>query len=116
MLLDRNIFSGNEAVVSKTVRRLIVVGIAKQVIMKRPRAAWLADKMPHLIRFSIPKTSHPAAGAIGLPFAFADPTVLVKRRGKLISPLTASIVEIVIACKFQTDFVQLHRDLGSSKG
>jgi hypothetical protein len=25
-------------------------------------------------------------------------------------------VEIVIACKFQTDFVQLHRDLGSSKG
>jgi hypothetical protein len=72
--------------------------------MKRPRPAWLANEMPHLIRLSILKTSHPTVGAIGLPLAFADPTVLVKRRGKLIAPLTASIGEIVIAVRARDGF------------
>ena len=45
MLLDRDVFSGDKPVVPETVARLIVVGIAQQVVMKRPGPAWLANEM-----------------------------------------------------------------------
>jgi hypothetical protein len=105
MLLDRDVFSGDKPVVAETLASLIIVRIAKQVVMKCPRPPRLANKMTYLIRLSVPKTSHPAAGAIGLPVTFADPAVLAKWRGELIAPLTASIGKIVIACKLQADFV-----------
>jgi hypothetical protein len=105
MLLDRDVFSGDKAMIPKTVPRLIVVGIAKEVIMKGPRPAWLSNEMPNLIRLSIPKTTHSAAIADGLPLAFVDATILIKRRRELVAPFTASIREIVIACKLKTDLI-----------
>ena len=108
MLLDRNVFSRDKPVIAKAVPALVVVRIAEQVVMKRPRPSGLANEMTDLIRIAAPEAPHAAAGAIGLPLAFADPSVVGKRRGEFVAPLAASIGKIVVARELQADFVKAH--------
>jgi hypothetical protein len=90
MLLDRDVFSGDKPVIAEPISTLVIVSIAKQVVMKRPRPTRLANEMPDLISLSAPEAAHAAAGAISLPVVFADPAVAGEWRGELIAPLAAS--------------------------
>ena len=89
MLLDRDVFSGDKAVIREAVARLIVVRIAKQIVMKGPRPTRFANKMSNLIGPSTPEAPHAAADAIGLPVVFADVAIVGQRRGELVAPLSA---------------------------
>ena len=77
--------------------------------MKRPRPSGLANEMTDLTRIAAPKAPHAAAGAIGLPLAFADPSVVGKRRGEFVAPLAASIGKIVVARELHSGGVSCPR-------
>jgi hypothetical protein len=97
MLLDRDIFAGNEPVIAETVPTFIIFSITTQVIMKCPGTVGFSYEMSDFVNIPTPEAPHPAAVAMSFPLACADPPVIGNRRSEFVTSLATSIGEILIA-------------------
>src|SRR5512145_2365831 len=103
MLLDRDIFSEDKFMVAESIARLLVLGIAEQIVMKGPGSARLADEMSDLVRLIAPKAPHAAAVPQEVPLRHQNPAFIRQRSNEFITSLAASFGEIVIAREFQAN-------------
>ncbi len=46
MLADRHVVAWQKAMFAKAIAAFIIVGVAVDIVVKRPMAAWLSDEMP----------------------------------------------------------------------
>jgi hypothetical protein len=103
MLLDRDIVSEEKLVVAESIARLLVLGVAEQIVMKGPRSARLADEMSDLVRLVAPETPNVTAVPLDIPLRHENPAFVRQRSDEFIASLAASFWEIVIASKLQAN-------------
>jgi len=96
MLLDRDVFPREKPMIAEAVSGLFILGIAEQVVVKRPRSAGLADEMSDLVGVVVPEAAHTAAVPGRLPLGCCNPAIGGEWSDELIASLAAPIWKIVI--------------------
>jgi hypothetical protein len=108
MLLDGDIFSPSKDMVAEAIAGFVIVRIAKEIVMKRPRASRLSDQVTDLIVLSLPETQHTATIPERFPSGMVDLAIVIERRGKLIPACPTAFGKIAIAGQFQTNLKEAH--------
>jgi hypothetical protein len=106
LVAKREIFAGREAVGSKTIAGLVIVG-AVPIIIEDPTGvlatAGLMHQNPDLVLLSAPESPNPALIAMRFPKAGIDVPVSVERRDEFIAMRVGTRWKILGASKVETD-------------
>jgi hypothetical protein len=108
MLLDGDIFSPPKHMVAEAVAGFVIIRIAEEIVMERPRASWLSDQVTDLIVLSLPETHHTATVPVRFPSGMVDVAIVIERRGKLIPACPTALGKIAIAGQFQANLKEAH--------
>src|SRR3990170_7857085 len=96
LLLERYVLARNKGVIGEAIARIVVAGIAVNVVVEGPRAARLMDDVPHLVCLPCPKPAHPAPLLELFPHARNDAALVVEGRYEIVALVPASARAVVV--------------------